>query len=132
MFGFTRGNPCRSFACFHLQELSTQTSNVVQTSILSRDLLRSDTNHCQYRMLYKEKSSALFGRGIVLHAIRICESAARLQSIILGKVTREANPTSTIANKSKVFSRNSRRGGFALNSEFQINREIISFPEFIA
>ena len=95
MFGFTRGNPCRSLACFHLQELSTQTSNVVQTSILSRDLLRSDTNHCQYRMLYKEKSSALFGRGIVLHAIRICESAARLQSIILGKVTREANPTST-------------------------------------
>ena len=36
-----------------------------------------------------------------------------------------------IANKSKVFSRNSRRGGFALNYEFQINREIISFPEFI-
>ena len=71
---------------------------MVQTSILSRDLLRSDTNHCQYRMLYKEKSSALFGRGIVLHAIRICESAVRLQSIILGKVTREANPTSTLSH----------------------------------
>ena len=69
-------------------------------------------------MNYKEKYSALFGRGIIEHAIRLCERVRAYIISTLVKVTREADPTSTPPHNGNNFGNIVSKGLFCVLVEY--------------